>query len=138
MPGMQEFGHAPGLGDAATGGEGGIAIEDFADAANAVIGQVVHERLEIGESLLRVFVNAQVGPNEGANEPTPNCALMIGTVALGTVAAVHSDVFGVIRGEGAQAVGGQQMAGAGVQGGTLLFGRERAVGKGDSQELVGA
>jgi hypothetical protein len=34
-PTPQHFGHAPGLSDAPSGGEGGIGIEDFADRAYA-------------------------------------------------------------------------------------------------------
>ena len=106
VPGVQEFGDAPGLGCAAARGERWIPVKDFADAANAVIGQVVHEWLEIGEGQLRILVNAQVSLDKGAKQPTPGSALMIGTIPFVTVAAINADVFRIVRGKAAKSVRG--------------------------------
>ncbi len=38
FPGAEDFGDAPGLGEAAARGEGRVAIEDFADGAEARFG----------------------------------------------------------------------------------------------------
>lgn len=40
----------------------------------------------------RVLVNPQMSADEGANQPTPNCALVVGGVALPPVAAVVTDI----------------------------------------------
>lgn len=57
-PRPQHLGHAPGLGDAAARGEGGITFEDLAHAAQAVIGQVVGEGREKRARRDRIAVDA--------------------------------------------------------------------------------
>ncbi len=56
-----------------------------------------------------VAADADPGFDEGADEPFPNDALMVGAVALEHRADVLGDVAGRAGGEGTEANGGDQM-----------------------------
>ena len=133
LPCPQHLRHAPCLGDAAARREGWIAVEDFADAAYAVVSQVVDEGLQEGAGQLTVAVDAQVGADERAEQPAPNSALVVGAVTLAQVAAVMGVVLRVIRREAAQAVWGQQVTGANIHYGPGLLERQGAVVQGDGK-----
>ena len=94
---------------------------------------MLQQRPYISQSLFRVIVHPQMGADKGANQPAPNCALVIRPIPLVPVTAVMADVGGIIRGQAAQAVRREQVAAARIHHGTLLDGRQRTVGQGDGQ-----
>ena len=92
VPGTQEFGHAPGLGDAAAWSERWLAVEDLADAAHAVVSQMAEKRLQEGTRPLAVAVDPQMRRHERADQPGPDGALVIGRIPLPLVAAVAAEI----------------------------------------------
>jgi len=65
------------LGDAAVRGVGRIAVEDLVDGGDAVRGEPgVEEGLDELLGAGFVFVDAEVGVDESAEQPRPNRALM--------------------------------------------------------------
>src|SRR5213078_2314696 len=88
VPGAQRLGDAPRLGDAATGGERRVAVEDLGDGADAVVGEVIRERRQERTRRLRVAVDLHVRQGERAEKPRPNRALVVRAVARALVAAV--------------------------------------------------
>src|SRR5437763_583159 len=87
VPGAQRLGDAPRLGDTASGRERRIAVEDLGDRADTVVFQALRERLAERARGRRVAVDPGVREREGAEEPRPDRALVIGAVARARVAA---------------------------------------------------
>src|SRR5712691_1341825 len=114
VPGAQRLGDAPRLRDAAPGRERWIAIEDLGHGADAVIGEVVRERRQERARRLRVAVDLEVSERERTEEPRPDRALVVGAVALALIAAVAALVRWVAGREAPEAVGRDEMPGAGV------------------------
>ena len=88
MPGAQPFGDRPGLGGAAARYERGITVEDFADGAQTRFGQVIEHRQQERAGCFGVAKRAVMREREGAEQPTPDGALVIGAVTAAHVAAV--------------------------------------------------
>ncbi len=101
-----------------------------------MVGQVLQQRGQVAARRLCVPVDAQVGGDERADEPAPDRALVVGAVALAPVAAILADVGRIVGREGAQPVGGQQVAGASVNDRALPLGCQRGIGQGDGEQLV--
>src|SRR5512141_2225443 len=81
-PAAEDFGYAPGLGDAASRGVGCFGVEDFADGADALFIQV---GLEAEEHFSRfgffVWVELEPGIDVRADEPGPDGSLVVGGIA---------------------------------------------------------
>src|ERR1019366_7579749 len=91
----QHLGHAPRLRHAAARIERRLGVEDFADRADAGGSQLGAETVEEGECACGIArVHFQPGIDEGADQPGPDRALVIGGVAGAEVAIVR---FLVIR-----------------------------------------
>src|SRR5215217_6310643 len=92
----QDFSHAPGLGDAAAGGEWRLGIEDIVDRADTGLGEVLLEPPQKTAGLLAaVGMNLEPGVDERADQPSPDSALVIGRVAGAQIAEIARLVFGV-------------------------------------------
>ena len=138
FPHPQHLRHGPRLGDAATRGKGWIAVKDLAEAAQAVRSPLPQQRVQKGPGGRRVAVYAQVSARKGADQPAPDGALVVGGVARATVAAIVADVGRIVGSEAAQAMGGKEVAGAGVDDCLVLLDGQGTVGQRDSEELVGS
>ena len=93
--GAEQFGHAPGLSEASSGFVWRIAVEDFGDLAQAGFIKVAPEGFQIGSYGSGIFLETDAGGDEGADEPAPDDALVIGTVPGGLVASVMTLIGGV-------------------------------------------
>ena len=81
-------------------------------------------------------MHTQMGADEGADQPAPHRALVVGRVARAAVAAVAADVLRIVGRQAAQAMRGQQAPGADVHHGARLCLVQRAVRQRDGEELV--
>ena len=110
----QVFAQRPGLEGAAAGGEGRVGVGDFGDVPQAGgVEMGFQRRQEFFAGLFFGFggsaADADPGFDEGADEPGPDGALMVGGVALVQRADVVRNVAGGAGGERAQAQVGEQM-----------------------------
>src|ERR1700761_6755612 len=97
----QDFRHAPGLRATAAGREGRFRIEDFADRADARLPQMRPEAFEeAARSFEIVRVHFYPRIDERANEPSPDSALVISSIARAQVAIVVGLVVLFARGQG--------------------------------------
>src|SRR6185437_10659196 len=78
-------------------------VEDFADRAEAGIGEVPGDSFERALRRGRVAVNAVMGERVGAEQPGPDRALVIGAVAVPDAAAAARAKPGRTRRQRAQA-----------------------------------
>src|SRR5688572_29479872 len=102
-PAPQEFRHAPRLRDAAAGRVGRLGVENLADGAEAGLAQMRDEAIEKvsrGSRVVRVQLHPSV--DIGADQPSPDGALMIGSVAGAEVAEIFWLVIGVAGGKRAE------------------------------------
>src|SRR6266571_5269793 len=83
-----------------------------------------------------VAVNAIVRKSEGAEQPAPYGALMIRGVAIARAATVVPGIARLTRSEASQSVRGEEIPGADLDNGLLLFERERADRQADGKNLV--
>src|SRR6266478_2800013 len=104
LPSAQDFGDRPGLSDAATRGEGGIAIEDFTQSAKAARVNLMPERLEETQGHFSVLIDTIVREREGPEQPSPDCALMIGRITISGAAAVMAAITRFVRRETPQSM----------------------------------
>src|SRR5579863_7423382 len=111
-----------------------IGVEEFGEGADTVGRGELGERLEEGQGGGTVLIYAVMGQGEGAEEPCPDSALMVGGVAFARAAGIGGGVAGFAGGEAAQAVGGDEVGGAGVHYGFLLIGGERAGAERDGED----
>lgn len=65
MPGAEDFGDGPGLGDAPLRGERRLSIKDFSQGTQAVIVEMVGYRIEIGQRHFSVVIHPIVRQHEG-------------------------------------------------------------------------
>src|SRR5262249_38987080 len=110
QPTPQHFGHAPCLGKASVAVMRGVAIENLADRSQACIAQVMRERLAEGPRGGGVPMALEGGEGEGAKQPAPPRALVVGAVAAALITAIAPDVRGIAAAEAPQAVAGEQLA----------------------------
>src|SRR4029453_6455581 len=88
-PGAQDFRHAPRLGHAAPRGVRLDGVEDLADRADAGLVQMRYEAVEKAPGPCVVFrVHLEPRVDEGADEPRPHRALMVGGVSRPEIAAI--------------------------------------------------
>lgn len=66
MPGAEDFGDGPGLGDASLRGEGRLSIKDFSQGSQSVIVELVGHRFEIGQRHAAIAVHSMVRERKGA------------------------------------------------------------------------
>ncbi len=105
----QHFGDTPGLGDAAARGEGRLGIEDLADRADAGLGEVGFETVEkMPCRLALVGIDLEPGVDEGADQPGPYRALVVGRVARPQITEITRLVIGLPRRQRAQSHRRQQ------------------------------
>src|SRR5205807_4960628 len=102
----------PGLGDAAAGGVGRVAVEDLGDAAGARFGEVGLERGQdappFGDA--GFAAHADERGEVRSEEPRPDRALVIGAVALARATEVRADETRVVRRQRAQSDGREQLS----------------------------
>ena len=99
-PGPQDFGEAPGLGDATAGVVRFPRIEYFTDGSDSSIVQMIWEALEkFSRRRMIMRMDLEPGVNERTNQPRPDRALMISAVAGAEVAAINRFVGWIIRGK---------------------------------------
>src|ERR1700704_6791077 len=102
-PRTQHLGHAPCLRDATAGLVRLTRIEDLTDGAEAVVSEMNGKYFEkFSCALFVVRMNFQPGIDKRADEPGPNRALMISTVARAQVAGVNRFVFRIVRRKGTE------------------------------------
>src|SRR5260370_38792927 len=92
LPSAQDFGDSPRLRDAAARSEGGIAIEDFAQSAEATCVNLATERLEKTQRCLAIVVDTVMRKPEGPPQPTPDGTLMISGVTITRAASVTTGI----------------------------------------------
>ncbi len=102
----QNFSDAPGLGDAASGAVGGIAIEDLRDLTQPRIGKVtLHGQkprgcLFAGGSAGSIHFHVSL--NERSQKPGPDSPLMIGAVPFPLATGIAPAILRISRRQGAQ------------------------------------
>src|SRR5260370_42230403 len=92
LPSAQDFRDRPGLRDAAARREGRITVEDFAQRAEAACIDLAAERFEETQRRIAVLIDAIVREREGAGQPSPDPALMIGRITIAGAAAVMAAI----------------------------------------------
>lgn len=101
VPGAEDFGDGPGLGDASTRGMWRLAVKDFSERADSVLVELMGHGFQIREGRTGIAVHAVMCQYEGANEPSPHRALMIGPVSLPHISAIVSDILRIFRSQAA-------------------------------------
>ena len=114
-----------------------IAIEDFADGADAVRRQVMRHGLEERECARGIAIDAQMRQHERSQQPRPHGSLMIGGVALGGRAAVMAAIARIGRVERSQAMRRDQAPRAKIHHGRALLGAQRAFRQRHRENLIG-
>src|SRR5262249_5226101 len=112
MPGSKCFGHAPRLCKATTRRVWRITVEDLTDSPDAGILEMRREALEQAQSLAGIAVDAEMGERKRAQQPAPDCPLMIDGVAFPWSANVPAGVAGMGACQTAQPHRGQQFTSA--------------------------
>ena len=132
--------HVHGKRDGAAAGEGGIAVEEFGNRADAVVEEFFFEADELALDVVHAAhaVDAQIGLEIEAREPRPSGALVVGAVAIFLTSHIIGRVTLAFGREGADALGRFEFAGADVEHGFALAEREGREVEGDGQQLVGA
>ena len=77
------------LSDTPSGGEGRIAVEDFADGADAVVGEVAQEGEQIGTGRGRIPIHFVMGCHKRANQPPPHRSLMVSPIPFDPITPIH-------------------------------------------------
>src|SRR6266851_9123566 len=85
-----------------------VSVEDFTQCTETGGRNLVPHRFEKTARYFRVLVNAQMGEDKRADQPTPNSALMIDAVAMLRRSAVVPVILGDTHGQTPQTVRGQQ------------------------------
>src|SRR6266540_6009596 len=86
VPRPERLRDAPGLGNAPTGREGRVAVEDLGDGADAMVAEVVGERRQERAGRRGVAIRLEVCQGERSEEPGPHRALMVDAVTLPLIA----------------------------------------------------
>src|SRR5215472_4312411 len=138
----EEFGDAPGLGDAAAGCVRSVAVGDLADLAEAGLLEMLLEVVEpcggLGAGCGAAGVHFDIGGDERAEEPGPDGALMVGAVAAGDIAFVAAAVVRVLGRKSAKTHRGAQFAVDDLHHLAGAVAIEQGVGEADGEDLVGA
>lgn len=87
-PNAQDLGNGPSLRDAAARREWRLCVEDLAERAQAVRDDLFAERLKEPQGCFAVAIHAEMGEDEGSQEPPPHSTLMVGTIPFPGAAAV--------------------------------------------------
>src|SRR5258708_29556272 len=82
-------------------------------------------------------MHPEMGAGEGSEQPGPHSAHMVGGIARPWIAGIGSKVFWIARAQSAQPIAGQKIPAAALDHRAHLGGGQRAVGKGDCQNLIG-
>src|ERR1700730_17562444 len=135
-PCSQYFRHRPGLRDTSTRSERRIAIENFAERAQAVRMNLFTERLEKTYRRSAIRANTEMRQHQWAEEPTPHGALMIRAVTLSIIATVMSLVAGFALREAAQSVRSNKPPGTNIDNRFLLFRGKRALRQRNGKNLI--
>ena len=90
-PGAQRFRNAPGLGETAGRSVRGVAVEDFAEGAEAAVTDVSREPVEQSHRMFGIAMHAVVRDRKRAKKPRPYGSLVVSGVALGRAAAISCD-----------------------------------------------
>src|SRR5437867_9686913 len=104
----QDFGDAPGLGDAARRTKGRLSLEDLADRADSCLGQVGLKGFKHTANSLAIAMDAQVGVEVGSEEPRPDQALMVSGITGTLIATITRLIALVRRAQSTKPIGGQQ------------------------------
>ena len=106
---------------------GCVAIEDFADRAQASVQQVVGHRFEHAQGQVTIAMATPVGQCKGPQQPAPDGALVVAAVPFAWPTAVVAGIGRIGWAEAAQAMGAEQLAGADAHHAPLLFQLEAAL-----------
>ena len=117
---------------------GCVAIEDFADRAQASVLQVVGHRFEHAQGQVTIAMATPVGQGEGPQQPAPDGALVVAAVPFAGPTAVVAGIGRIGWAEAAEAMGAEQLAGADAHHAPLLFQLEPALRQGDGEDLIGS
>src|SRR5271166_4405648 len=134
----QRFCHAPGLRDAAFGGERRVAVKNLADRAETGCAEMVAKWREDPHRRVRILKDPQVRGEERADQPPPDRALVISAVAMKLIAAIQARIRRIGWRERTQSMGGQQRARARFDDRALAVRAQRACRKRNRENLVGA
>lgn len=89
-----------------------VAVKNLGYAADAGLVEMLFEGVQEGPGFRPGFawppVQAHPGSDEGADEPGPDSALVIGTVAFVRVATVVTHICGVVARQASQPVWGDE------------------------------
>src|SRR5580692_4952996 len=135
-PCVQSAGDRPGLCGGATGVVRRIAVEDFTYGAHGLILQRVPHPLQQSFRCLCIAGDAMHSETEGAEQPSPDGALVIAAVALPHSTAVARAIGGIAGRQRAQAEGGEQLPLTDPYDAPLIFRREPAVWQAHREDLV--
>src|ERR1700740_527037 len=105
-PRAQHFTDGPGLRDAAPRMERRVSVEDFTQRTETGGRDLFRHRFEKTTCHFRVLVNAQMGQDKWADQPTPNGALVIDAVAMLRRSAVVPVIIGALHGQTPQTMRG--------------------------------
>src|SRR5207302_4559382 len=136
LPRPQDFGDCPGLRDAAARRERSIAIENFAERAEAARVNLAAERLEEALCRFAVAVHAIVRERERPEQPAPDGALMISGVAIPGTTAVMAGISGFAGRETPQSMRGHETPRANVDNRLVLLGGQGAYRQGHGKNLI--
>ena len=70
------------MGDGAARAMGRVAIEDFAQGANAVVSDGLSQRFEERKGRRWVLVDTEMGHDKRTKEPAPDRTLMVGAITF--------------------------------------------------------
>src|SRR5258707_1038451 len=91
---------------------GRLGLEDFRDRSQARLSEVLFKTAQqspaVSQIVGTVSEYAQVGPDEGSEQPGPNSSLVIRAIALRRPASVTREISRVARSERSQADGREQ------------------------------
>lgn len=93
--------------------------------------------LKEAEGCGAIAVDAKVGQNEWAEQPSPHRALVIGAVSFANAASVVALVAGLALRETAQSLGSDEAPGAEIHDEFLSLGSERALRQRNRKNLIG-
>jgi len=114
-----------------------LGIEDLADTADATVAQVLVERRDEPRGGARI-VRERAPPcvDEGSEQPRPDCALMVRSIAAAQIAVILRVVVHVLRAQRAQPERRQQLVVNDSQHGFPVAASENRMRQRDCNDLV--
>src|SRR6516162_2270508 len=98
---------------------------------------MICKRLEKRSRSGWVVVRTQMRKNKWAEQPSPDCSLMLGSVTCARAASIVALIIGVARREASQTVVRKQVPSARIYDSTLLLRCQRAFRQRNREDLIG-